>query len=80
MPKISISRVKKFLLNSVIKDIIYDERSLDNIAMALAAEGYANKMRGASLINIKENGHILIGDKTPELRTASVDMQKAAVI
>ena len=31
------------------KDIIYDERSLDNIAMALAAEGYANKMRGASL-------------------------------
>ena len=61
------------------KDIIYDERSLDNIAMALAAEGYANKMRGASLINIKENGHILIGDKTPELRTASVDMQKAAV-
>ena len=62
------------------KDIIYDERSLDNIAMALAAEGYANKMRGASLINIKENGHILIGDKAPELRTASVDMQKAAVI
>ena len=61
------------------KDIIYDERSLDNIAMALAAEGYANKMRGASLINIKENGHILIGDKAPELRTASVDMQKAAV-
>ena len=36
--------------------------------MALAAEGYANKMRGASLINIKENGHILIGDKAPELR------------
>ena len=61
------------------KDIIYDERSLDNIAMALAAEGYANKMRGASLINIKENGHILIGDKAPELRTASVDMQKTAV-
>ncbi|WP_308904507.1 calcium-binding protein [Neisseria subflava] len=61
------------------KDIIYDERSLDNIAMALAVEGYANKMRGASLINIKENGHILIGDKAPELRTASVDMQKAAV-
>ncbi|HFC8840055.1 TPA: calcium-binding protein [Neisseria subflava] len=61
------------------KDIIYDERSLDNIAMALAAEGYANKMRGASLINIKENGHIFIGDKAPELRTASVDMQKAAV-
>lgn len=61
------------------KDIIYDERSLDNIAIALAAEGYANKMRGASLINIKENGHILIGDKAPELRTASVDMQKAAV-
>ena len=61
------------------KDIIYDARSLDNIAMALAAEGYANKMRGASLINIKENGHILIGDKAPELRTASVDMQKAAV-
>lgn len=61
------------------KDIIYDERSLDNIAMALAAEGYANKMRGASLINIKENRHILIGDKAPELRTASVDMQKAAV-
>ena len=61
------------------KNIIYDERSLDNIAMALAAEGYANKMRGASLINIKENGHILIGDKAPELRTASVDMQKAAV-
>lgn len=61
------------------KDIIYDERSLDNIAMALAAEGYANKMRGASLINIKENGHILIGDKAPELRTVSVDMQKAAV-
>ena len=61
------------------KDIIYDERSLDNIAMALAAGGYANKMRGASLINIKENGHILIGDKAPELRTASVDMQKAAV-
>lgn len=61
------------------KDIIYDERSLDNIAIALAAEGYANKMRGASLINIKENGHILIGDKAPELRTASMDMQKAAV-
>ena len=61
------------------KDISYDERSLDNIAMALAAEGYANKMRGASLINIKENGQILIGDKAPELRTASVDMQKAAV-
>lgn len=61
------------------KDISYDERSLDNIAMALAAEGYANKMRGASLINIKENGHILIGDKAHELRTASVDMQKAAV-
>ena len=61
------------------KDIGYDERSLDNIAMALAAEGYANKMRGASLINIKENGQILIGDKAPELRTASVDMQKAAV-
>ena len=61
------------------KDIIYDERSLDNIAMALAAEGYSNKMRGASLINIKENGQILIGDKAPELRTASVDMQKAAV-
>ena len=32
-----------------------------------------------SLINIKENGHILIGDKAPELRTASVDMQKTAV-
>lgn len=61
------------------KDIIYDERSLDNIAMVLAAEGYSNKMRGASLINIKENGQILIGDKAPELRTASVDMQKAAV-
>ena len=61
------------------KDISYDERNLDNIAMALAAEGYANKMRGASLINIKENGQILIGDKAPELRTASVDMQKAAV-
>ena len=61
------------------KDISYDERSLDNIAMALAAEGYANKMREASLINIKENGQILIGDKAPELRTAFVDMQKAAV-
>ena len=61
------------------KGISYDERSLDNIAMALAAEGYSNKMRGASLINIKENGQILIGDKAPEFRTASVDMQKAAV-
>ena len=59
------------------KDISYDERSLDNIAMALASVGYPKHMRGVSLININ-NEEIFIGHKAPELRTASVNMKIAA--
>lgn len=60
------------------KNIAYDANSLDNIAMSLASAGYANKMSGASLINIKDNGEVLIGHKAPGLIMASVDMWEAA--
>lgn len=61
-----------------MKNIPYDEKNLDNIAMSMAAAGYANHMRGVSMINIKDDGQVLIGHKAPELRKAAVDMAEAA--
>ncbi|KZC76207.1 putative RTX toxins and related Ca2+-binding protein [Neisseria flavescens] len=60
-----------------MKNIPYDEKNLDNIAMSMAAVGYANHMRGVSMINIKDDGQILIGHKAIELRKAAVDMAEA---
>lgn len=60
-----------------MKNIPYDEKNLDNVAMCMAAAGYANHMRGVSMINIKDDGQILIGHKAPELRKAAVDMAEA---
>ena len=60
------------------KNIVYDANSLDNIAMSLASVGYANNMQDVSLINIKDNGEVLIGHKAPGLIMASVDMWEAA--
>lgn len=60
-----------------MKNIPYDEKNLDNIAMSMAAAGYANHMRGVSMINIKDDGQILIGHKALELRKAAVDMAEA---
>lgn len=45
--------------------------------MSMAAAGYTNHMRGVSMINIKDDGQILIGHKAPELRKAAVDMAEA---
>lgn len=60
------------------KNIVYDANSLDNIAMSLASVAYTNKMSDVSLINIKDNGEVLIGHKAPGLIMASVDMWEAA--
>lgn len=60
-----------------MKNIPYEEKHLDNVAMCMAAAGYANRMRGVSMINIKDDGQILIGHKAPELRKAAVDMAEA---
>nr|WP_314595090.1 calcium-binding protein [uncultured Neisseria sp.] len=60
------------------KNIAYDANSLDNIAMSLASAGYTNNMQDVSLINIKDNGEVLIGHKAPGLIMASVDMWEAA--
>ena len=60
------------------KNIVYDANSLDNIAMSLASVAYKNKMSGVSLININDNGKVLIGHRAPGLIMASVDMWEAA--
>lgn len=60
------------------KNIAYDANSLDNIAMSLASVAYKNKMSGVSLININDNGKVLIGHRAPGLIMASVDMWEAA--
>ena len=60
------------------KNIVYDANSLDNIAMSLVSVAYTNKMSGVSLININDNGKVLIGHKAPGLIMASVDMWEAA--
>lgn len=60
------------------KNIAYDTNDVDKIAMSLTSAGYANKMQGVSLINIKDNGEISIGHKDPGLITASANMKIAA--
>lgn len=59
--------------------IRYDEKTLDNTALALAAEGYRNQMNGVSLLSV-DGGKIFIADKSaPVMQYASVDSREAGL-
>lgn len=59
--------------------IRYGEEALENTAMALAAEGYRNRMRSVTMIVLKD-GQVHIGDDTaPDFRRASVDAKEAGL-
>lgn len=59
--------------------IRYGEEALDNTAMALAAEGYRNRMRSITMVSLKD-GQVNIGDDTaPDFRMASVNVKEAGL-
>lgn len=59
--------------------IRYGEETLENTAMALAADGYRNRMRSVTMMSFKD-GQINIGDNTaPDFRMASVNVKEAGL-
>lgn len=59
------------------RGIRYGEDALDNTAMALAAEGYRNRMRSVTMVALKD-GQVHIGDDTaPDFRMASLNAKEA---
>jgi len=60
--------------------IHYREEDLDRIGMSMAAAGYAQGLRGVSLIDVDERTReISIAHESPNLNEAVVNMDKAAV-
>jgi len=60
--------------------IHYREEDLDRIGMSMAAAGYAQGLRGVSLIDVDERTReISIAHESPDLNEAVVNMDKAAV-
>lgn len=59
--------------------IRYGEEALDNTAMALAEEGYRNRMRSITMISLKDS-QVNIGDDTaPDFRMTSVNAREAGL-
>jgi putative RTX toxins and related ca2+-binding protein len=62
------------------ENIPYREEDLDRIGMSMAAAGYAQGLRGVSLIDVDERTReISIAHESPDLNEAVVNMDKAAV-
>ena len=62
------------------ENIHYHEEDLDRIGMSMAAAGYAQGLRGVSLIDVDERTReIRIAHESPDLNEAVVNMDKAAV-
>ena len=62
------------------ENIHYREEDLDRIGMSMAAAGYAQGLRGVSLIDVDERTReISIAHESPDLNEAVVNMDKAAV-
>ena len=62
------------------ENIPYREEDLDRIGMSMAAAGYAQGLRGVSLIDVNERTReISIAHESPDLNEAVVNMDKAAV-
>ena len=62
------------------ENIHYREEDLDRIGMSMAAAGYAQGLRGVSLIDVNERTReISIAHESPDLNEAVVNMDKAAV-
>ena len=62
------------------ENIPYREEDLDRIGMSMAAAGYAQGLRGVSLIDVDERTReISIAHESPDLNEAMVNMDKAAV-
>ena len=62
------------------ENIPYREEDLDSIGMSMAAAGYAQGLRGVSLIDVDERTReISIAHESPDLNEAVVNMDKAAV-
>ena len=62
------------------ENIHYHEEDLDRIGMSMAAAGYAQGLRGVSLIDVDERTReISIAHESPDLNEAVVNMDKAAV-
>ena len=62
------------------ENIHYREEDLDRIGMSMAAAGYAQGLRGVSLIDVDERTReISIAHESPNLNEAVVNMDKAAV-
>ena len=62
------------------ENIHYREEDLDRIGMSMAAAGYAQGLRGVSLIDVDERTReISIAHESPDLNEAMVNMDKAAV-
>ena len=61
------------------ENIHYREEDLDRIGMSMAAAGYAQGLRGVSLIDVDERTReISIAHESPDLNEAVVNMDKAA--
>ncbi len=61
------------------ENIHYREEDLDRIGMSMAAAGYAQGLRGVSLIDVDERTReISIAHESPDLNEAMVNMDKAA--
>ena len=61
------------------ENIHYREEDLDRIGMSMAAAGYAQGLRGVSLIDVDERTkEISIAHESPDLNEAMVNMDKAA--
>ena len=62
------------------ENIPYREEDLDRIGISMAAAGYAQGLRGVSLIDVDERTReISIAHESPDLNEAVVNMDKAAV-
>ena len=62
------------------ENIPYREEDLDRIGMSMAAAGYAQGLRGVSLIDVDERTReISIAHESPDLNEAVINMDKAAV-
>mgnify|MGYP003085686925 FL=1 len=62
------------------ENIPYREEDLDRIGVSMAAAGYAQGLRGVSLIDVDERTReISIAHESPDLNEAVVNMDKAAV-
>ena len=62
------------------ENIHYRDEDLDRIGMSMAAAGYAQGLRGVSLIDVDERTReISIAHESPDLNEAVVNMDKAAV-